>query len=391
MCSMGDSDDDREGSSDPGIDLTGFLFGNIDESGHLENDVLDNESKRHLASLSRLGLSSILKEVIDVEEAEVKSESDSEEDKEQESRPQQETSESSRDENYDIKSPSAVDYSDINELADDVSEMKAILQCDTALKVEDGTEYDADDEDTGLKSDTQLMPPPPLPGAGKDENASEHEATSGDGRRRKLDTPLAAMLPSKYENVDITEIFPDFRVDKVLCFSRLFGPGKPSSLPQVWRSVRKRRRRRKQHHHDHSDSGSDQDNQRDKKRGWTFNFAPPPTPDMCQSDDEDKLLRPVEDKSQSGNQEQGDSNDMEPKVADWRFGPAQVWYDMLEVPETGEGFNYGFKLRDKPDDEEKKDVAEDFPDDSYLMVSQLHWEDEVVWNGDDIKHKVISV
>lgn len=23
------------------------------------------------------------------------------------------------------------------------------------------------------------------------------------------------------------------------------------------------------------------------------------------------------------------------------------------------------------------------------MVSQLHWEDDVVWNGDDIKHKVI--
>lgn len=55
----------------------------------------------------------------------------------------------------------------------------------------------------------------------------------------------------------------------------------------------------------------------------------------------------MEDKSQSGNQEQGESNDMGPKVADWRFGPAQVWYDMLEVPETGEGFNYGFKLKDK--------------------------------------------
>lgn len=45
----------------------------------------------------------------------------------------------------------------------------------------------------------------------------------------------------------------------------------------------------------------------------------------------------------------------------------------------------------QPDDEEKKSMAEDFPDDSYLMVSQLHWEDEVVWNGDEIKHKVISV
>jgi transcription initiation factor TFIID subunit 1 len=114
---------------------------------------------------------------------------------------------------YDIKSPSAVDYSDINELADDVSEVKDTLHSDTIIKTEDGTDYDADDEDTGLKSDTQLMPPPPLPCAERD--TYEHEAASGDSRRRKLDTPLAAMLPSKYQNVDVTEIFPDFRVDKV--------------------------------------------------------------------------------------------------------------------------------------------------------------------------------
>jgi transcription initiation factor TFIID subunit 1 len=96
-----------------------------------------------------------------------------------------------------------------------VSELKVLQQHDSLLKVEDGTEYDADDEGTGLKSDTVLMPPPPLPTVGKDDSTSEHEATSADGRRRKLDTPLAAMLPSKYQNVDVTEIFPDFRVDKV--------------------------------------------------------------------------------------------------------------------------------------------------------------------------------
>jgi len=45
----------------------------------------------------------------------------------------------------------------------------------------------------------------------------------------------------------------------------------------------------------------------------------------------------------------------------------------------------------QPDEEEEKNVLGDFADDSYLMVSQLHWEDEVVWNGDDIKHKVTSV
>lgn len=32
--------------------------------------------------------------------------------------------------------------------------------------------------------------------------------------------------------------------------------------------------------------------------------------------------------------------------------------------------------------------GEEFADDAFLMVSQLHWEDDVVWNGDDIKHKV---
>lgn len=72
------------------------------------------------------------------------------------------------------------------------------------------------------------------------------------------------------------------------------------------------------------------------------------TPDMCCSDDENKLLMPIEDKEQIGKTgETGENGDMGPKVADWRFGPAQLWYDMLQVPETGDGFNYGFKLIDK--------------------------------------------
>lgn len=34
---------------------------------------------------------------------------------------------------------------------------------------------------------------------------------------------------------------------------------------------------------------------------------------------------------------------------------------------------------------------EEAGDDAFLMVSQLHWEDDVVWNGDDIKHKVLLI
>lgn len=39
-------------------------------------------------------------------------------------------------------------------------------------------------------------------------------------------------------------------------------------------------------------------------------------------------------------------------------------------------------------DDEKENDENSFPDDTFLMVSQLHWEDDVVWNGEEIKHKV---
>lgn len=63
-------DSDEQGDhSRSGLDLTGFLFGNIDERGQLEDDgLLDGESKRMLSSLSRLGLGSMLSEVLEVEE-----------------------------------------------------------------------------------------------------------------------------------------------------------------------------------------------------------------------------------------------------------------------------------------------------------------------------------
>lgn len=80
-------------------------------------------------------------------------------------------------------------------------------------------------------------------------------------------------------------------------------------------------------------------------QGWIMQYGSEPNPEACRSDDENKLLLPVEDKEQNGKAgETGENGDMGPKVADWRFGPAQLWYDMLEVPETGDGFNYGFKI-----------------------------------------------
>lgn len=34
------------------------------------------------------------------------------------------------------------------------------------------------------------------------------------------------------------------------------------------------------------------------------------------------------------------------------------------------------------------DAEEEFPDDSFHMVTQYNWEEDIIWSGDDIKHKV---
>lgn len=114
------------------------------------------------------------------------------------------------------------------------------------------------------------------------------------------------------------------------------------------------------------------------------------------------MLAPVESKlSQSAN-DTDKVQDSRPKVAEWRYGPAQLWYDMLGVPEDGEGFDYGFKLKEKQHDETRnpdkdscgsaKDGSDDLlADEHFLMVTQLQWEEDIIWNGEDVKHKTTKM
>ncbi|EZA60385.1 Transcription initiation factor TFIID subunit [Ooceraea biroi] len=384
---MGDSEDENDKDLGSGLNITGFLFGNIDDNGQLEDDILDPEAKQHLASLGRLGFSSFISEMMSNEcTTEEKENNNKANDQNGQTKNQNGTS-NDMEVDYLAKSPTALDFSDINELADDLNDDSSKNNGFDRRADKENADYDADDEEVVNKSDTQLMPPPPVPEEKEALTAEEVEAA----RQRKLETPLASMLPSKYANIDVTELFPDFRANKVLRFSRLFGPGKPSSLPQIWRGVRKRRKKKRHHDIRDSDSGSDQDDKKPKFKGWIMQYGPEANVEACRSDDESKLLLPVEDKEQNGKAgETGENGDMGPKVADWRFGPAQLWYDMLEVPETGDGFNYGFKTTEKEEQENKSRSKDEELDDAFLMVSQLHWEDDVVWNGDDIKHKVMQ-
>lgn len=57
------------------------------------------------------------------------------------------------------------------------------------------------------------------------------------------------------------------------------------------------------------------------------------------------MMQPPESLGSENGADGEGGKDSKPKVAEWRYGPAQLWYDMLGVDDTGEGFDYGFKLK----------------------------------------------
>lgn len=114
---MGDSEEENDKDFASGLNITGFLFGNIDDNGQLEDDILDPEAKQQLASLSRLGLSSFISEMMQNESA-----TEGKEDNEVEKNEEQNKAENNKDSDCNIKSPTAQDFSDINELADDTND-----------------------------------------------------------------------------------------------------------------------------------------------------------------------------------------------------------------------------------------------------------------------------
>ena len=122
---MADSDEDNDRELEAEMNLAGFMFGNIDENGQLEDDILDSNAKQHLASLCQLGLGGILHEMMSQDLEDKKNESMELKKEENGDKPTLENGEASpgeQDEDYQQKDPEAMDFSDINELAEDCVE-----------------------------------------------------------------------------------------------------------------------------------------------------------------------------------------------------------------------------------------------------------------------------
>ncbi|CAG2104510.1 unnamed protein product [Medioppia subpectinata] len=321
------------------------------------------------------------------------------------------TANGDKSDDYDFseKSSNAIDFSDINELfdvsADEEKKFEESIRLSSKpskVKVEEDDDYDTPSDTSELKLDSdgfkipdKLLVKRELPALSLllTPNASIEIKENGEQKQKKLDTPLAAMLPSKYADLDVTELFPEFRPNQVLRFSRLFGRGKPSSLPQLWKNVKNKKRRKLidiiRHESESEEHSSDEDSK------WRLNFGPTPPPEMVEEDDEEKLKRALELKNYSGRQETTSKDDNNQNVADWRYGPAQYWYDTLNVPENGDGFDYGFKVRKTDayiDEESPVDDNDDSidADDAYHMVTQIQWENDIIWNGDEAKQKILA-
>ncbi|XP_048087253.1 transcription initiation factor TFIID subunit 1 isoform X8 [Alosa alosa] len=442
---MSDSDSDEEHGRP--FSLTGFLFGNINEDGQLEGDsVLDTESKKHLAGLGSLGLGSLITEITASEEDE-----DRDDEKEQAGTDSEGWVKSTED---------AVDYSDISEVAEDETRKyrQAMGSLHPGRANDDEDDYDADCEDI----DAKLMPPPPppsLPTPGKKDELPSQTTSVGDegdgiilpsiiapssavekvdfssssdseseadrpsqgpggGGPAILSLPLAGIMQKDAAKAlpGVTELFPVFRPGKVLRFLRLFGPGKNTT--SVWRSARRKRKRKQREPQPGTPPPEGEVPECEKKPSWNYEYAPPPPPEQCLSDDEITMMAPVESKFSQTSGEGDKVTESRPKVAEWRYGPAQLWYDMLGVPEDGSGFHYGFKLKEEGPEEaqptpapapppppppppalattpesqneelnEEEQERQNLEDELFLMVTQLQWEDDIIWNGEDVKHK----
>ncbi|KRX42736.1 Transcription initiation factor TFIID subunit 1 [Trichinella murrelli] len=195
------------------------------------------------------------------------------------------------------------------------------------------------------------------------------------------EAPLANMLPEEYRDYDVSTLFPEFRKNQVLRFSRLFGPGKPSSMPMIWRSARNWRR---------PESGVDSDSldfnglETAVDHKWKPNLIQTAiltqAQDQIENGDHLRMLSsPLEDEFEADDEialhklpksSKPVINEKpllpEPKkVAPWRYGVAMKWYDKLNIPPSGEGYGR------KKDEELEEEQTEEKQVNSNIRLSNI--------------------
>lgn len=129
--------------------------------------------------------------------------------------------------------------------------------------------------------------------------------------------------------VDVRELFPEFRHDSVLRFSRLF-PIKSSHKPKIWK-IGKKKRKDVENAEEENENLSNESSSRNC--GFQLNYAPfPEDPDAYLEDGVVQFHKFKEEKQEEEETTQNKQEEKKgPKPTDWRFGPAQYWYKIMLI------------------------------------------------------------
>ncbi|VDK86505.1 unnamed protein product [Litomosoides sigmodontis] len=240
------------------------------------------------------------------------------------------------------------------------------------------------------------------------------------------DAPLSGILQNpELDKIDPRQFFPDYSRNKVLRFSRLFGSNiKSSSRTRIWWPSKTFRPNSPEQEGDETVGPTGTEEPRVFKRlteqaetlqsvgtyGPKLIFEDPPTAEDCLVDDEILLMRPstsiVSAKNGDGD---GDVND----ISSWRFGPARIWYDSMNVLSNPSHFDYGFKLKreqplrkkghmkDEKNDKSEDEVVEEeigpglaasepFPPETFLPVNLIRWEDDIILDEEQARLQILK-
>ncbi|KAI6182467.1 Transcription initiation factor TFIID subunit 1 [Aphelenchoides bicaudatus] len=183
--------------------------------------------------------------------------------------------------------------------------------------------------------------------------------------------PLANIIGQEFQHIDPRTYFSDFKTTGILRFSKLFGVN-PKALNQnkIWWPSKSFCNKPEQ--------------QRPKEaREFNLNLGPLVTRGECDYDQTELLLK-SEAELEALKTQQGEEED---EVPPWRYGPAQMWYDRMGLPDKPKRFDYGFKTNkfNIISSTTKEAISKhSLTNEELLPVNLLHWEDNIIMDGSEI-------
>ncbi|RDD46850.1 Transcription initiation factor TFIID subunit 1 [Trichoplax sp. H2] len=181
----------------------------------------------------------------------------------------------------------------------------------------------------------------------------------------------------------VIDLFPEFKPGEVLRFTRLFGPARAASMPQVWRNARRTRKRRRQ----------EVINEGFGHRSHCSRSLPHAPSNRVAEDDEVLFLSSLKRKFNASSiihntevDNVDERNKKSKKRPKWRFGPARYWYDQKGLPEDGSIPEYKSN-RKEAYNPEKRSHGRKLDISAYTMLAQQEWENNIIWSADDVRQK----